>query len=83
MPPQPMITGTRHMMAAGHYLATQAGHAVLEGGNAIDAPAAAGIALGMVHSDIHRGGRRDHSVRSRGVSLAGRARDGLVSRPDS
>jgi gamma-glutamyltranspeptidase/glutathione hydrolase len=47
-----MITGARHMIAAGHYLATQAGHAVLEaGGNAIDAGVAAGIALGVVHSD--------------------------------
>ena len=52
MPLQPMITGARHMVAAGHYLATQAGHAVLEaGGNAIDAGVAAGIALGVVHSD--------------------------------
>ncbi len=52
MPLQPMITGARHMIAAGHYLATQAGHAVLEaGGNAVDAGVAAGIALGVVHSD--------------------------------
>jgi gamma-glutamyltranspeptidase/glutathione hydrolase len=47
-----MITGTRYMISAGHYLATQAGHAVLEaGGNAVDAAVAAGIALGVVHSD--------------------------------
>jgi gamma-glutamyltranspeptidase/glutathione hydrolase len=47
-----MITGVRHMISAGHYLATQAGHAVLEaGGNAVDAGVAAGIALGVVHSD--------------------------------
>jgi gamma-glutamyltranspeptidase/glutathione hydrolase len=47
-----MITGTRYMISAGHYLATQAGHAVLEaGGNAVDAGVAAGIALGVVHSD--------------------------------
>lgn len=40
------------MISAGHYLATQAGHAVLEaGGNAIDAGVAAGIALGVVHCD--------------------------------
>ena len=52
MPLQPMITGARHMISAGHYLATQAGHAVLEaGGNAVDAGVAAGIALGVVHSD--------------------------------
>jgi len=52
MPLQPMVTGARHMIAAGHYLATQAGHAVLEaGGNAVDAGVAAGLALGVVHSD--------------------------------
>ena len=52
MPLQPMITGARYMIAAGHYLATEAGHAVLEaGGNAVDAAVAAGIALGVVHSD--------------------------------
>lgn len=52
MPLQPMITGTRYMIAAGHYLATEAGHAVLQaGGNAVDAGVAAGIALGVVHSD--------------------------------
>ena len=52
MPLQPMITGARFMISSGHYLATQAGHAVLEaGGNAIDAGVAAGIALGVVHSD--------------------------------
>src|SRR5688572_15754060 len=52
MPLQPMVTGARHMISAGHYLATEAGHAVLEaGGNAVDAGVAAGIALGVVHSD--------------------------------
>ena len=52
MPLQPMITGARYMIAAGHYLATEAGHAILQaGGNAIDAGVAAGIALGVVHSD--------------------------------
>lgn len=36
----------------GHYLATQAGYAVLEaGGNAVDAGVAAGMALGVVHCD--------------------------------
>ena len=50
---QPTITGSRHMVAAGHYLATQAGFDILEaGGNAIDAGVAAGIALGVVQSDI-------------------------------
>ncbi len=52
MPLQPMITGARHMVASGHYLATEAAHAILQaGGNAIDAGVAAGIALGVVHSD--------------------------------
>jgi gamma-glutamyltranspeptidase/glutathione hydrolase len=40
------------MIVAGHWLATEAGHAVLEaGGNAVDAAVAAGIALGVVHAD--------------------------------
>ncbi|MCG8691627.1 MAG: gamma-glutamyltransferase family protein [Minwuiales bacterium] len=53
MPYQPMIAGTRYMISAGHYLATQAGFDILEaGGNAIDAGVAAGIALGVVQSDI-------------------------------
>src|SRR5688572_20536699 len=52
MPLQPMITGARHMISAGHYLASEAGHAILQaGGNAVDAGVAAGIALGVVHSD--------------------------------
>src|SRR5262245_48294436 len=52
MPLQPMITAARHMISAGHYLAAEAGHAVLQaGGNAVDAGVAAGIALGVVHSD--------------------------------
>jgi gamma-glutamyltranspeptidase / glutathione hydrolase len=49
---QPMVIGHRFMASAGQYLATQAAHAVLEGGgNAIDAGVAAGISLGVVHSD--------------------------------
>jgi gamma-glutamyltranspeptidase len=52
MPLQPMITGARYMIPPGHYLATEAGYAVLEaGGNAVDAGVAAGITLGVVHSD--------------------------------
>src|SRR5215468_1507711 len=52
MPLQPMITAARYMISSGHYLATQAGHAVLEaGGNAVDAGVAAGIALGVLHAD--------------------------------
>lgn len=49
---QPMVTGRRFMVSAGHWLATEAGHAVLmAGGNAVDAAVAAGIALGVVHCD--------------------------------
>ena len=52
LPQQPMVTARRHMCVAGHYLATEAGFAMLEaGGNAVDAGVAAGIALGVVHSD--------------------------------
>jgi gamma-glutamyltranspeptidase/glutathione hydrolase len=47
-----MITGARHMISAGHYLATEAGSAILQaGGNAVDAGVAAGIALGVLHCD--------------------------------
>ena len=50
---QPPIHATYHMVSSGHHLATQAGYEVLEaGGNAIDAGVAAGIALGVVHSDL-------------------------------
>jgi gamma-glutamyltranspeptidase/glutathione hydrolase len=43
------MMGTKHMIAAGHYLATQAGFQILEdGGNAIDAGVGAGITLGVV-----------------------------------
>ena len=45
------VSGTRHAVASGHYLAAQAGFQVLEaGGNAIDAGVAGGIALGVVES---------------------------------
>jgi len=46
------IVGTRHMAAAGHYLAAQTALQVLEaGGNAIDAGVAGGITLGVVQSE--------------------------------
>ena len=52
IPRQPLVIGHRYMAAAGQYLATEAAHAILaSGGNAIDAGVAAGIALGVVHSD--------------------------------
>jgi len=47
------IVAKTHAIAAGHDLATKAGLEVLEnGGNAIDAGVAAGIALGVLHSDL-------------------------------
>ena len=45
---RPAITGTRHTIVSGHYLATSAGFQILEsGGNAVDAGCAAGIVLGV------------------------------------
>ena len=50
---RPTVMGTRHMVVAGHYLAAEAGFAILEaGGNAVDAGVAAGIALGVLQSDL-------------------------------
>ena len=50
---RPTIAVTRHAIAAGHYLAATAGFDILQaGGNAIDAGVAAGIALGVVQSDL-------------------------------
>jgi gamma-glutamyltranspeptidase/glutathione hydrolase len=44
---------TQHAISAGHYLATTAGFGILQsGGNAIDAGCAAGIALGVLQSDL-------------------------------
>ena len=46
-------TGRRHMVAAGHDLATTAGLRILDGGgNAIDAGVAAGICINVVQSDL-------------------------------
>ncbi|MDP7668901.1 MAG: gamma-glutamyltransferase, partial [Rhodospirillales bacterium] len=51
---RPTVTGTRHMVAAGHYLAAHVGFLVLEaGGNAIDAGVATGITEGVVESHFH------------------------------
>ena len=45
---RPPIMGTTHMVSAGHYLAAAAGSRILEeGGNAIDAGVAAGIAINV------------------------------------
>ena len=50
---RPTIAGTRHAVSAGHYLASQAAFQVLEGGgNAIDAGVAAGLAMGVVQSEL-------------------------------
>jgi len=50
---RPVIAGRRHAISAGHTLAAHAGFQILEaGGNAVDAGVAAGIALGVVQSDI-------------------------------
>ena len=49
---RPTLQGTRHVISAGHYLATTAGFQILEaGGNAIDAGVAAGLTLGVVQSE--------------------------------
>jgi gamma-glutamyltranspeptidase/glutathione hydrolase len=48
-----VIAARRHVVSAGHYLAAHAGFAILEaGGNATDAGVAAGIALGVLQSDL-------------------------------
>ena len=50
---RPTITGSRHMISAGHHAAAHAGFTILEaGGNAVDAGVAAGIALGVLHTDL-------------------------------
>lgn len=50
---RPPVAGHRHAVAAGHYGAAHAAFRVLEaGGNAVDAGVAAGIALGVLQSDI-------------------------------
>ena len=49
---RPTIMGTRHMVSACHYLASEAGFKILEaGGNAIDAGVATGIALSVVQPE--------------------------------
>ncbi len=50
---RPTLSGPRHAISAGHYLAASAGMAVMEaGGNAIDAGCAAGMALGVLLPDL-------------------------------
>jgi gamma-glutamyltranspeptidase/glutathione hydrolase len=49
---RPVIAATRHVVSSGHYLASHAAFQILEaGGNAVDAGVAAGLVLGVVHSD--------------------------------
>src|SRR5688572_11759054 len=49
---RPTLTGTRHMISAGHHAAAHAGFTILEaGGNAIDAGVAAGITVGVLQTD--------------------------------
>lgn len=50
---RPTLAGLQHMVSSGHYLASHAGFEILNGGgNAVDAGVAAGIALGVLQSDI-------------------------------
>ena len=50
---RPTLTGTRHMISAGHHAAAHAGFTILEaGGNAVDAGVAAGIALSVLQTDL-------------------------------
>ena len=49
---RPTLYGNRHAVSAGHYLAAEAGIAILDaGGNAIDAGCCAGMALAVLHPD--------------------------------
>jgi gamma-glutamyltranspeptidase / glutathione hydrolase len=50
---RPVVMGTRHMVSAGHYLATAAAYRILEaGGNAIDAGVAAGLCINVTQADL-------------------------------
>lgn len=50
---RPTLAGRTHMVSTGHPLATEAAYAILQiGGNATDAGVAAGICLGVVHSEM-------------------------------
>src|SRR5437016_7059249 len=50
---RPTIAVTRHAISAVHYLAATAGFDILQaGGNAIDTGCAAGVALGVLQSDL-------------------------------
>lgn len=50
---RPLIAAQSHMVVAGHYGASHAAFRILEaGGNAVDAGVAAGLALGVLQSDL-------------------------------
>ncbi|MBT6095096.1 MAG: gamma-glutamyltransferase family protein [Rhodospirillaceae bacterium] len=50
---RPDIIGSQYAVSAGHYLAAETGYEILKaGGNAIDAGVAAGLAIGVLQSDI-------------------------------
>ncbi|NKC15387.1 MAG: gamma-glutamyltransferase family protein [Gammaproteobacteria bacterium] len=50
---RPEVAGTQHVVSTGHNFASQAAFNILEdGGNAIDAGICAGIALGVLQSDL-------------------------------
>jgi gamma-glutamyltranspeptidase/glutathione hydrolase len=50
---RPTISGTSHVVSAGHYLAAQSAYEVLEaGGNAVDAGVCAGLVMGVVQSEL-------------------------------
>jgi len=52
-PHRPVFMATEHAVSAGHYLASEAGLAILNaGGNAVDAGVAAGLTIGVVQSDF-------------------------------
>lgn len=50
---RPMVAASKHVVAAGHYLASHAAMRILgQGGNAIDAGVAAGICINVVQPDL-------------------------------
>lgn len=50
---RPTISGREHVVTAGHYLAAQAAHSILEaGGNAVDAGVCAVLVMGVVQSEM-------------------------------
>lgn len=82
--PQAPVTGTRHMIAAGHPLAAEAGRAILRaGGSAADAAIAAALALNVVEpqaSGIGGGGFLLHYAAQKGEIAA---YDGRETAPKS